>query len=145
MEQKTIEVGRLGRFLFSQGYYLYAGSARGPGGLSARLGRHLAGDKPLWWHIDYLRQQADVHGIWIASGSRNLEHRWARFLAASGDASMPAPGFGASGCSCPTRLFYFRRPPEKYGVFELPPGPATRGPFSDCRRRPGASGTPASL
>ena len=36
--KEEITVGRLGTFAFPAGYYLYAGSALGPGGLEARLG-----------------------------------------------------------------------------------------------------------
>ena len=122
----SIQVGRLGRFRFSRGYYVYLGSAQGPGGLSARLGRHLKTGKPLRWHIDYLRQQADVYDIWTLPGSRNYEHRWARLLSAAGGASMPVAGFGASDCACNTHLFYFRRPPETDPVLERLPGPPLR-------------------
>jgi len=39
-KQERITVGRLGTFDFPAGYYLYVGSALGPGGLQARLARH---------------------------------------------------------------------------------------------------------
>ena len=54
----TIGVGRLGHFQFPVGWYAYAGSAHGPGGLAARISRHLRVPKPLHWHVDYLRQAA---------------------------------------------------------------------------------------
>lgn len=34
------------------GYVAYVGSAGGPGGLRARLGRHLSGARRRWWHVD---------------------------------------------------------------------------------------------
>jgi Uri superfamily endonuclease len=49
-----IRVGSLGTFTFAPGFYLYIGSARGPGGLRARIERHLRKDKVKRWHIDYL-------------------------------------------------------------------------------------------
>jgi len=51
---ERIEIGKLGRFAFDAGFYVYVGSAFGPGGLKARLQRHLRTDKPLHWHIDLL-------------------------------------------------------------------------------------------
>ena len=36
------------------GTYVYAGSARGPGGIRARVGRHLRKEKAVRWHVDHL-------------------------------------------------------------------------------------------
>ena len=36
------------------GLYVYLGSARGPGGLGARLKRHFQAEKKIHWHIDRL-------------------------------------------------------------------------------------------
>ena len=36
------------------GLYVYCGSARGPGGLAARLARHMRRDKRAHWHVDQL-------------------------------------------------------------------------------------------
>jgi len=47
-----ITIGRRGGFHFPAGFYIYIGSALGPGGLSARIGRHLLAEKRLHWHID---------------------------------------------------------------------------------------------
>ena len=38
--RRELPVGRLGRFNFPAGWYLYVGSAMGTGGLPARLRRH---------------------------------------------------------------------------------------------------------
>ena len=56
--EKQLQIGKLGRFRFSGGYYLYIGSARG--GLEARIRRHFRRQKPLRWHIDCLRQSANI-------------------------------------------------------------------------------------
>jgi Uri superfamily endonuclease len=120
----VLSVGRLGRFRFPSGDYVYVGSAQGPGGLGARLGRHLRAGKPLRWHIDYLRQRAAVHGIWAATGPENREHCWARKLEEMDIATVPAAGFGASDCRCTAHLYHFSRPPESAGVFDhLPAAP----------------------
>ena len=56
--RRTIVVGRLGRFEFPAGYYVYTGSAKR--GLESRIARHLRRRKRMRWHIDYLLQYADV-------------------------------------------------------------------------------------
>ena len=49
---ETVDVGRLGRYLFPKGNYIYTGSAKR--GLNARIDRHKRSGKKLHWHIDYL-------------------------------------------------------------------------------------------
>ena len=73
----TIDVGRLGRFQFPAGWYAYAGSAHGPGGLAARIARHLRSPKPLHWHVDYLRTKAQPDQVWYAVGTQKRECTWA--------------------------------------------------------------------
>ena len=51
----TIRAGsRLSVSVRSGEILVYVGSALGPGGLRARVGRHLRRDKRVRWHIDYL-------------------------------------------------------------------------------------------
>ena len=102
-----ISVGRLGRFEFPSGWYLYVGSARGPGGLQARLQRHwrrLASGKRAHWHVDYLREHAIWGGAWARCSKRRLECVWADVLRRRSDASTVARGFGASDCRCRSHL-----------------------------------------
>lgn len=54
-----LQIGRLGAFDFPAGSYCYTGSARS--NLEARLARHLAKEKALRWHIDYLLTAPGVH------------------------------------------------------------------------------------
>ena len=70
-----IVVGRLGVLEAQPGYYVYVGSALGPGGLAARLGRHLRREKTWHWHVDYLRAAAHVEELWYAPGKSNCECR----------------------------------------------------------------------
>jgi Uri superfamily endonuclease len=98
----TLAVGRIGTFELHGGYYAYVGSAHGPGGLRARIGRHLCAGKPLHWHIDYLTALAPVVAIWLRESAERLECRWAQALAARG--TIPVPRFGSSDCSCPAHL-----------------------------------------
>jgi Uri superfamily endonuclease len=108
----TVDVGRLGSFQFPGGWYAYVGSARGPGGLAARISRHRRPSKPLHWHVDYLRVRAHPVAVWYAVGDQKRECAWAETLSRLPGASTPAPRFGASDCRCPTHLIYFDAPPE---------------------------------
>ncbi len=49
-----LKIGSLRESEYRAGYYIYVGSARGPGGLRSRIKRHLSRVKHLHWHIDYL-------------------------------------------------------------------------------------------
>jgi Uri superfamily endonuclease len=109
---KTIQVGRLGRFRFPAGWYAYVGSAHGPGGLAARLRRHLRASKPLHWHVDYLRAYARPIETWYTAGNCACECTWAQGLAALPGAHIPAPRFGASDCRCAAHLVHFAAPPD---------------------------------
>jgi len=53
-----LKIGSLGSQWVEKGYYVYIGSAKGPGGVRARLCRHIHGCGSKHWHIDYLRDIA---------------------------------------------------------------------------------------
>lgn len=107
-----IAVGRLGTLEAQPGYYVYVGSAMGPGGLAARVGRHGRREKRLRWHIDYLRSVAEIEEVWYAAGKSQRECRWAAVLCTLPGASVPLTGFGASDCGCPSHLCFFTLPPS---------------------------------
>jgi Uri superfamily endonuclease len=109
---QEITIGRLGTYVFPAGYYLYVGSAGGPGGLEARLARHLRQGKRLHWHVDYLLQQARVVDIWKAPSPRSTECLWARALLSLPGAQIVVDGFGASDCRCRSHLIHFRALPS---------------------------------
>ncbi len=108
-ESREIRVGKLGRYLFPAGHYIYVGSAFGSGGLAGRLSHHL---KPaarlnhLHWHIDYLRQQASITQDWYSLEDRRREHEWAELMRQLPGVSVPVPRFGASDCRCLTHLVH---------------------------------------
>ncbi len=104
--RKTVctRVGRLGVVTLQPGYYLYVGSALGPGGLRARIARHRRREKKRHWHIDYLRRHTAFVDTWFLADGRNHEHEWAAALAARYDIAHPR--FGASDCRCASHLFY---------------------------------------
>lgn len=99
-----LEVGRLGQIGIPPGWAVYVGSARGPGGLRARILRHTkpAGQKRHHWHIDYLTTAALIREIWWYSHDPTLECRWAELIHQIG---QPVAGFGSSDCHCTTHLF----------------------------------------
>lgn len=99
-----IAVGALGAWTFPAGLYVYTGSAWGPGGLRARLGRHLRGSDTRRWHIDYMRYHARPCAVWLAPDA-HLECAWARYLVEYPGAHVIAPRFGASDCRCAAHLF----------------------------------------
>jgi Uri superfamily endonuclease len=106
-QTETIQIGKHGVWEFPTGTYAYVGSARGPGGLSGRLRRHLrvSHKKRLHWHIDYLASVADIVQIWWSEDSINCECIWAKKLALIG--TRLVPGFGSSDCRCPGHLLWF--------------------------------------
>ena len=115
-EPLTITVGQFGEFKFPQGVYIYSGSAFGPGGLSARLGRHMrAKSKKPHWHIDYLREithMRDCCYILAITGITNgkpVECGWGQALMTVPGAVVPVRGFGASDCpsACHAHLVCF--------------------------------------
>lgn len=110
-EGGTVEVGRLGRLELERGVYGYVGSGFGPGGVGARLRRHLRGGASTHWHVDYLRRRADPVGAWLTRDPARREHEWAGVLARLPGATAPLPGFGASDCACRSHLFHFERAP----------------------------------
>ena len=121
-ECMSIEVGKLGVFLFPAGYYVYTGSALG--GLDARVSRHLRSEKRLHWHIDYLLQYAEIiHVVTHATGKR-LECEYNRAILSLPDASIPVKGFGSSDCRCPAHLVYFEKKPSLAAIQHIgePPG-----------------------
>lgn len=68
-----IQVGHLGRLYTKPGFYVYVGSAHGPGGLAARVGRHQQAEKKLRWQVDYLREVTDLVEIWYVISGERLE------------------------------------------------------------------------
>ena len=86
-------------FYIPRGTYLYVGSAKGPGGLRARIKRHLRRHgKKLFWHIDYLLNtgKADIERIYyrvVEGEDVDYETIISRKLAKELDY---IPGFGCS-------------------------------------------------
>ena len=88
-----LDIATLGHPVLPPGLYLYAGSAWGPGGIRARVGRHLRHPKSRVWHIDRLTEAAAVEDVIAFPGARECA-----IVAALPGAGVPVPRFGASDC-----------------------------------------------
>ena len=125
--KRVIAVGRLGRFLFPAGYYVYTGSARR--GLEARVARHMRRRKRMRWHIDYLLRHGAVIEVKRYGIGGLSECELSRRVEEVPGSGVVAPGFGSSDCGCATHLFRFSRDP----ALEL--GRTRPGPCVGKRRR----------
>lgn len=99
--------------VLAAGRYLYCGSAYGPGGIKARVSRHMRPDKAIRWHVDRLTSAGKVIGAWAFPGGNEC-----RLVASLAVLPIPLPGFGSSDCrNCASHLL--RWPDE----IQLPPIP----------------------
>jgi Uri superfamily endonuclease len=129
---RNICIGRRGRFRFPAGFYLYLGSALGPGGLGGRLERHFRAEKRLHWHIDYLLHTTGAHitQVWVMKGTVRHECNWACAAQQLPEASIVVPRFGSSDCGCASHLFGFAnpvRPPSPHIFTALASGQSIHG------------------
>ena len=100
-----IAVGRLGRFLFPAGLYVYTG--RASRALPARVRRHVEGRNKTHWHIDYLlaHRHARLLRVDLVSANPERECELSQAVGASGRCIVH--GFGSSDCGkgCETHLW----------------------------------------
>jgi Uri superfamily endonuclease len=102
----TVEVGALGRHVFTPGCYIYVGSAMN--GIEARVQRHLYTSrgvlKSIHWHIDYLLKEPEVKvdNIYLQQTNQRTECIIATAISRLG---KPVKGFGCSDCHCISHLF----------------------------------------
>lgn len=109
----AFRAGALGMCVLPQGWYVYLGSARGPGGLRARVGRHLRrAGKRAHWHMDHLRPHVRIHAVWWTPAAEMHETDWVQAAATLPGARPGPPGFGAGDSPHPTHLFGFSRRPD---------------------------------
>ena len=73
--------------------YIYCGSAKGPGGLAARLARHMRREKLAHWHVDQLTRAGKTPGAWAVPGGDECA-----LNAALSAFPIPLKGFGSSDC-----------------------------------------------
>ncbi|MFQ5628965.1 MAG: DUF123 domain-containing protein [bacterium] len=110
LRARCIQIGRLGEIHTQKGYYIYIGSAFGPGGVRARVNRHLRITDFRHWHIDYLRPFVQILEVWYSHDQVRREHQWAEIFGLTPGLDIPLNGFGASDCRCPAHLFFAEVP-----------------------------------
>ena len=99
---QQLRIGALGVFDFPPGWYVYIGSAFGPGGITARVTRHARAAKRLHWHIDYLLEHADIEAITVL---RTRERFTTRLCAWCNDKLPTRLCAGASSRQCVDRAW----------------------------------------
>ncbi len=113
-----LEFGPFSGSVLRPGCYAYMGSARGPGGLRARLTRHFRADKKLHWHIDRLTAATGrMAGLAVPGGN---ECALLAALLERPEFEIAAPRFGSTDCKqCPSHLLRItslsdkrKRPPK---------------------------------
>jgi Uri superfamily endonuclease len=99
----ALEVATLPRAVLPPGRYAYCGSAKGPGGLGARIARHRRKGKPEHWHVDRLTAAGRIAAVHAEPGGSECD-LVSRLCALPGT-SVPVPGFGSTDCAaCPAHL-----------------------------------------
>lgn len=100
-------IGSLGPLNLSSGVYAYVGSARGPGGLKARVSRHLRKAKSLRWHIDYVTSSphARSEALVYAETLEEWETSISTELSSSQCFKPSVKGFGSTDKQSETHLF----------------------------------------
>lgn len=122
-----IQVGQLGGLQLQPGFYVYVGSALGPGGIAARVAHHERVSPRPRWHIDYLRAHTQLGQVWYTCDPVRREHQWADLFKQARGASIPMAGFGSSDCNCMSHLFRFETRPspgsfwQRLGTVGMPP------------------------
>ncbi len=100
LDSLTVKLTQRPEVTLPPGHYLYCGSARGPGGIKARVGRHMQKNKTIRWHVDHLTTRGAVIGAWAFPGGNECE-----LVAMLAGMPVPIPGFGSSDCeNCPSHL-----------------------------------------
>jgi len=103
-----LTIGSLGKVKVEPGVYCYIGSARGFGGLRARIAHHYRKLKPrLWWHIDYLtiRNEVRILHVVYAETNQDLESQFAKAVNEAYCWNPAIPRFGATDKRDYTHLF----------------------------------------
>jgi Uri superfamily endonuclease len=113
------------------GCYLYCGSAKGPGGLRARLAHHMRYGKSIHWHIDNLTEAGTVLGAWTFPGGDECD-----LVTALSHLPVAIEGFGSTDCrKCTSHLL---RWPHGAGTLfrEAPLTPTMLKTYGTARDRP---------
>jgi Uri superfamily endonuclease len=80
--------------IIEAGRYLYCGSAKGPGGIRARLSRHMRRGKSIRWHVDRLTEVGTVAGAWVFPDGDECA-----LVGSLSHLPVPVDGFGSTDCT----------------------------------------------
>lgn len=93
--------------ILQPGWYVYAGNARGPGGMRARAQRHLRQNKICHWHVDHLTTVAKT--LYVAGIPDGDECELIGKLLGRPKFETASDGFGSTDCRiCQTHLLTVR-------------------------------------
>lgn len=107
--QLRLNVPRLKAEFLDPGFYVYAGSAYGPGGLKARIARHQCRSKRVHWHVDRVTSRVRPLAIAVPGGR---ECDFVSRLTARSLFETAISGFGSSDCNqCRSHLLVWRGGP----------------------------------
>lgn len=99
-QEVVVRLPRRPEAVLAPGRYLYCGSACGPGGIAARVSRHMRRDKAVRWHIDRLTEAGSVLGAWVFPNGNECA-----LVARLSVLPVPMTGFGSTDCrSCASHL-----------------------------------------
>jgi histidyl-tRNA synthetase len=109
--KRSLKVSIRGRsHVLPIGTYAYCGSAKGPGGIRARVARHSRMGKKPHWHVDQVTSVVGVEHAWFSETLSECE--LVSLLKDQTTTIVPAPGFGSSDCRvCPA---HFMQVPESF-------------------------------
>lgn len=99
-KDQYIQIGKLGKIFFKNGYYAYVGSALNS--LEGRINRHLRENKKFHWHIDYLLSETEIVDVFYKESKIKEECE----IAKNFSELESIKGFGCSDCKCKSHLFY---------------------------------------
>ena len=91
-----LRIATLPRIHLPPGRYAYVGSAKGPGGIRARVRRHLGAEKKIHWHVDHLTSVAKI--VEAQAYPDESECDIVERLSRRRRSSTPVAGFGSSDC-----------------------------------------------
>ncbi|MBF0358171.1 MAG: GIY-YIG nuclease family protein [Magnetococcales bacterium] len=105
-KKRQVKVGAKGMIAIDAGSYLYVGSAKKS--WEKRVGRHLASEKKLRWHIDYILAPQEAAVVEVMLNHDNYECSTAKHLSQLDGVNSLAKKIGSSDCQCHTHFFHLK-------------------------------------
>ena len=105
-KDQKMEIGKLGKFYFPKGFYIYTGSAMN--NLEKRIERHLRKNKKKFWHIDFFLANdfAKVISILKVKTKKKIECKLNKTILSKLNGKILVNKFGSSDCNCKSHLIY---------------------------------------